>query len=162
MKPYFLISILLCISINTYAQNYSVNQNQQNVTINFVSPVSNSSSHEKTLNGVPLSKDIGGVEFRIQNDMKTSYLIENGNATPIQVLYTLIYFTNYNPYTVKVLFELNRTDYIPRGLYGAKPAGVYNVVIPANSTKKVPIVDQCERVNGSDYYSIGSTIARKL
>lgn len=163
MKALFIIPCLLGLSFFSYAQNYSVNQNQQNVTINFISPISNSSnSYEKTLNGVRLSEDIGGVEFRIQNDMKTSYLMENGGATPIQVVYTLVYFTNYNPCTVKVLFELNRSDYIPRNLYGAKPAGVYSVVIPANSTRKVPIVDHCDRVNGDEYYSIGSTITRKL
>ncbi|MBR7023987.1 MAG: hypothetical protein IKI09_11065 [Bacteroidales bacterium] len=147
MKKSLLVAIMLFAGMFTYCygQDVNVNINNQGNSTN--------ANGEFRINGISSSEDIGGVEIKgkIKYDKDSSADYDRY----IKCLYAVL--TNYNPFTVTVLFQDDYTN-----------NSAYSVILRANETKEVFTMSLDRnrylepKPSQNTSYSIKGMIVRKL
>lgn len=143
MKKVILIAAMFFAGLFTYCygQDVKVNINNQDYSSN--------KDCEYKINGICSSEDIGGVE--IQGKLKWDY----NSSYDGYLRNTYAVLTNYNPFTVTVLFEYGYNE-------------VHSLVLRANETKEVFAYNGGSTVyskpepSQSTSFSIKGMIVRKL
>lgn len=144
MKKICTLIVLLGFIIYGNAQNIvQITQNSNTTTTTKESGF--------TINGISSSEDIGGVSLE---DISRKALDDGYFSNGI----TSAYLKNYNNFTVTVLFKLLFDSSSKVRNNPIEKEEVYQVVIPANETKAVPL----KHCNCPSCYSLLGMIVRRL